>query len=64
MLTTNVDASNPRRTTMDLVMDWHLIYRTNAQLMALKPDQARAEQCMVRSDLTGVNLYAETRKVA
>jgi len=64
LLTTNVDASNPRRTTMDLVMDWHLIYRTNAQLMALKPDQARAEQCMVRSDLTGVNLYAETRKVA
>jgi extracellular factor (EF) 3-hydroxypalmitic acid methyl ester biosynthesis protein len=62
LITTNVDASNPRRHIMDFVMDWHLIYRTGAQLSALRPERASPEACVVKSDLTGVNIYFETRK--
>lgn len=37
-ISTNVDESNPRRLTMDYLMDWHLIYRNAPQLVALRPD--------------------------
>jgi extracellular factor (EF) 3-hydroxypalmitic acid methyl ester biosynthesis protein len=62
LITTNVDRYNPRRLTMEYVMDWHLIYRTGAELAALKPELARPDWCAVRSDTTGVNIYFEATK--
>jgi extracellular factor (EF) 3-hydroxypalmitic acid methyl ester biosynthesis protein len=60
-LTTNVDAYNPRRLTMDYIMDWHLIYRSAAELAALKPDRAPAAGA-VTADMTGVNIHYTVTK--
>jgi len=62
LVTTNVDHSNPRRLTMDYLMEWHLNYRTGKALAALKPDQVEADAFKVRSDMTGVNIYFAARK--
>ncbi len=62
LATTNVDKSNPRRPTMEYIMEWNLIYRSGAELAALKPDAAPVENCKVQADLTGVNVYFEARK--
>lgn len=59
-LSTNVDSSNPRRLTMEYVMEWNLIYRSGAELAALKPDDAQEDG--VKADITGVNVYYEARK--
>jgi extracellular factor (EF) 3-hydroxypalmitic acid methyl ester biosynthesis protein len=62
LIATNVDTSNPRTITMDYIMEWRLIYRSGAQLFALKPDAAVEDICSVKSDTTGVNVYLEARK--
>jgi extracellular factor (EF) 3-hydroxypalmitic acid methyl ester biosynthesis protein len=62
LLVTNVDAGNPRRITMDQIMEWHLFYRRQADLTALKPAAAAADNCTVKSDATGVNLFFTTYK--
>lgn len=62
LVATNVDASNPSRHTMEYILEWHLIYRNNAQLQALNPDLADPGQVSVTSDSTGVNIYIEVRK--
>ena len=62
LITTNVDNSNPRRLTMEYVMDWNLIYRNGAGLESLRPDQVPRESARMISDLTGINLYYEMRK--
>lgn len=62
VVSTNVDSSNPRRLTMEYVMAWHLIYRTGAELAAVKPVAALAEHSKVISDATGVNVYLEVTK--
>jgi len=61
-ISTNVDESNPRRLTMDYLMDWHLIYRTTAQMVALRPDCVGKDEGAVSSDYTGVNIYYTARK--
>ena len=33
---------------MDYIMDWHLIYRSAAELAALKPERAPADGCCHR----------------
>lgn len=62
LIGTNVDASNPNRHSMDLVLEWHLIYRDQAQLRALAPDQAPAGASRVEADDTQVNIFIEVRK--
>jgi extracellular factor (EF) 3-hydroxypalmitic acid methyl ester biosynthesis protein len=62
LITTNVDASNPRRLTMDYIMEWHLIYRNQSELASLKPRSASPDLCKVTSDDTGVNIYFEAQK--
>jgi extracellular factor (EF) 3-hydroxypalmitic acid methyl ester biosynthesis protein len=64
LLATNVHPSNPRRHTMDLVMEWNLIYRDAAQMAAIRPTGIEAQAFRVTSDLTGVNVYGECRKPA
>jgi extracellular factor (EF) 3-hydroxypalmitic acid methyl ester biosynthesis protein len=62
LVATNVHACNPRRLFMDYVMDWNLIYRDSAQMAALRPDRATADDVFVCADETGVNVYVEVRK--
>ena len=62
LLATNVASCNPRRLTMDHVMAWHLIYRTGAELAALKPLAAAPEDCRTFADGTGVNIFLEVAK--
>jgi extracellular factor (EF) 3-hydroxypalmitic acid methyl ester biosynthesis protein len=62
VMTTNVDAYNPRKITMDHIMEWHLIYRRSADMLALKPGAAPDDCCGVQSDSTGVNIYFEAQK--
>jgi extracellular factor (EF) 3-hydroxypalmitic acid methyl ester biosynthesis protein len=63
-ISTNVDESNPRRLTMDYLMDWHLIYRNAQQLVALRPDCVGKDDGVISSDYTGVNIYYTARKPA
>jgi extracellular factor (EF) 3-hydroxypalmitic acid methyl ester biosynthesis protein len=62
LVTTNVDVFNPRRLTMEHIMEWHLFYRRGTDLMALKPAAAATDWCTVKSDPTGVNIYFEAQK--
>lgn len=64
LVTTNVDTSNPIRYMLDYVLEWHLIYRNGRQMLALKPDEAAADDVSVCSDSTGVNVFVEVRKPA
>jgi len=63
LLVTNVEPANPARHGMEHLLDWHLVYRTAAQLRALLPEPVRGEDCCVRSDETGFNLFLEVRKI-
>jgi hypothetical protein len=45
---------------MELILDWHLIYRNARQMKALAPPEAEAVS--LRSDHTGLNLFLELRK--
>ena len=62
LLVTNVDRSNPLRNGMEHLLDWHLNYRTSREARTLKPDKATADECTVKSDNTGVNIFIEVRK--
>jgi extracellular factor (EF) 3-hydroxypalmitic acid methyl ester biosynthesis protein len=62
LVSTNVAASNPRIPTMDHVMAWHLIHRTVPQFAELRPGGSSPEDCTVKGDATGVNLFLEVRK--
>jgi extracellular factor (EF) 3-hydroxypalmitic acid methyl ester biosynthesis protein len=62
VVATNVEPSNPLRHGMEHLLDWHLIYRTAAEVRALAPRRAPADETRVRSDATGVNVFLEVRK--
>jgi len=64
LVVTNVSTANPRTPTMDYIMDWHLIYRSAQDLRTLKPAQAPAEECVVKMDDTGVNIFLEAQKIS
>jgi extracellular factor (EF) 3-hydroxypalmitic acid methyl ester biosynthesis protein len=63
LLATNVEPSNnPVRIGTEHLLDWHLICRKGPQVQALRPTQVAKEDFLVQSDMTGVNLFMETRK--
>ena len=62
LITTNVDVANPRRITMDYLLEWHLIYRNQSDFLSLRPDNIPEDLCRVRADTTGVNIYFEAQK--
>lgn len=62
LVATNVDISNPSRSWMEYVLEWHLVYRNAEQFLSLAPSKAPREACVVKSDNTGVNLFLEVRK--
>ena len=62
LVVTNVEPSNPLRHGMEHLLDWHLIYRTAAQMRALAPPQAPEDASTVRAEATTANLFLEVRK--
>jgi extracellular factor (EF) 3-hydroxypalmitic acid methyl ester biosynthesis protein len=63
MVVTNVDASKPFRHSMDYLLEWHLIYRNQAQMTEIAPSVPDpAGQVHVDADPTRVNLFLEVRK--
>lgn len=59
ILVTNVHPCNPERLAMEHVLEWHLIYRDEAQLAAVFPPDVGP--VTVYTDATGVNVFAELR---
>jgi extracellular factor (EF) 3-hydroxypalmitic acid methyl ester biosynthesis protein len=62
MIVTNFDSYNPIRNIQESVFDWFLIYRNGRQLAGLAPEQAKPEDCAIRADPTGCNVFLEVRK--
>jgi extracellular factor (EF) 3-hydroxypalmitic acid methyl ester biosynthesis protein len=62
VLTTNVTPRSPNRGSLELVLDWHLIYRDAPRFATLAPDGAAPESVRIYSDDTGVNIFMEARK--
>jgi extracellular factor (EF) 3-hydroxypalmitic acid methyl ester biosynthesis protein len=61
VLATNVHTSNPNRLYMDHLLEWHLIYRDEAAMLAIAPpDTDHLAYC----DATGINVFLEIRKRA
>jgi extracellular factor (EF) 3-hydroxypalmitic acid methyl ester biosynthesis protein len=57
LLVTNVHADNPERFGMEHLLEWHLIYRNDAQMRAIIPEVHGPVD--LYTDVTGVNLFAE-----
>jgi extracellular factor (EF) 3-hydroxypalmitic acid methyl ester biosynthesis protein len=64
LIATNVDASKPFRHSMEFILEWHLICRSQQQLAALNPDKAPPGSFSVTNEETGVNVFIEVRKPA
>jgi len=57
VLVTNVHAQNPERNGMEHLLEWHLIYRDEAQMESVLPAERRNTR--LYTDVTGVNVFAE-----
>jgi extracellular factor (EF) 3-hydroxypalmitic acid methyl ester biosynthesis protein len=62
LLATNVDTFRPFRHMLEILLDWHLTYRNQAQLRGLVPAEIPSDGVSVASDATGVNLFLELRR--
>jgi extracellular factor (EF) 3-hydroxypalmitic acid methyl ester biosynthesis protein len=62
VLATNVTPLSPNRASLELILDWHLIYRDSAQLRAIRPDVVPESEVQVLSDGTGINAFIEAQK--
>ncbi|MEO6971908.1 MAG: class I SAM-dependent methyltransferase [Rhodoferax sp.] len=57
VLVTNVHSSNPERHGMEHLLEWHLIYRDEAELESVLP--TNRENTRLYTDDTGANIFAE-----
>jgi extracellular factor (EF) 3-hydroxypalmitic acid methyl ester biosynthesis protein len=62
VLATNVSPSSPNRGSLELILDWHLIYRSATQVAVLKPEGVPDDAVRIESDQTGLNVFLEARK--
>jgi len=62
LLATNVTPSCPNRGSLELILDWHLVYRGAAEMAVLRPDGVQEDAARIHSDETGVNILLEMRK--
>ena len=62
VLATNVTPHSPNRRSLDLLLDWHLIYRDASRFGTFAPEGAAAESVRLYSDDTAVNMFLEARK--
>jgi extracellular factor (EF) 3-hydroxypalmitic acid methyl ester biosynthesis protein len=61
VVATNVAPFNPNRGSLELILDWLLIYRDAPAMNLLRPDDAPADDVRLRGDATGVNVFIEAR---
>lgn len=64
VLATNVAPSTPNRGSLELILDWHLIYRDGAQVERLCGEPIPRESVRVECEATGQNVFLEIRKDA
>ena len=57
LLVTNVHSNSPEKFAMEHLLEWYLIYRDEARLATLLPDNLSGHRLYV--DATGVNVFAE-----
>jgi len=62
VVVTNVDPSNPDRSSMEYISDWFLNYRNKADFEKVVPKEVLPEQFSIKADKTGVNIFLEIRK--
>jgi len=62
LVVTNVTPLAPNRGSLELILDWHLIYRNVAQFEQLCSGIIPKEEVRIKSDKTGINLFLEARK--
>ena len=62
VLATNVTPASPNRGSLELVLDWHLIYRDAERFATFAPAGAPPDGVRVYSDDTAVNIFLEARK--
>jgi len=64
LVATNVDALNPIQSIMDLIFEWHLIYRNPDQFARVAPAGSSSENTNLSADETGCNIFIEVKKAA
>lgn len=52
----------PVRNFIEHFLEWFLIYRNSQEMLALSPSQASKDDCMVRAEPTGTNIFLEAHK--
>ncbi|HEY5042556.1 MAG TPA: class I SAM-dependent methyltransferase, partial [Verrucomicrobiae bacterium] len=52
----------PVKNFIEHFLEWFLIYRNAQEFILLAPEQAARENCVVRSEPTGTNIFLEARK--
>jgi len=62
LVITNVANANPIKGLMQYILEWHLVYRDEKQLMSLRPEKSLLENVNIKYDSTGVNLFLEVRR--
>jgi extracellular factor (EF) 3-hydroxypalmitic acid methyl ester biosynthesis protein len=60
-LCTNVAPSNPNRGSMELLLDWNLIYRDTSEFLQLAPATPNIESRVITEE-SGTNLFLEITK--
>jgi extracellular factor (EF) 3-hydroxypalmitic acid methyl ester biosynthesis protein len=58
LLFTNVHSSSPERSVLEHLLEWYLIYRDEAKMESLLPEDAVEHR--IWFDATGVNVFAES----
>ena len=58
ILVTNVHSSNPEKNWMEHFLEWHLIYRNEADMYKILPANYQDIDCF--TDATGVNVFLES----
>jgi extracellular factor (EF) 3-hydroxypalmitic acid methyl ester biosynthesis protein len=58
----NFAPHNPIRNLMEHTLEWFLIYRDRNQMEALAPERAAPDDCVVKSEPSGSNIFLEIRK--
>ncbi len=58
----NFAPNTPVRNFIEHFLEWFLIYRNSKELALLGPEQVSRQNCVVRAEPTGTNIFLEARK--